>query len=222
MSKTLKAFTIATAVAIGGSLAAPVAGNFVAAPAMADLLPVSKANEKFAAVTKQYEVRWAAIDAKYDPVLTDIANQIAAAEKAGLDLDNVTYVYDDKRYGIRDAETLVKYLKSTDRANTNKWYREQGGIIAADRDNELERGKDLQTVAEVLTLPTNLLGQLIGRPGLTRVDTYQITDGRPLGGDTALIPKARQDIGKIVGVDLNKDNGFVGNAIKNPTQPWKW
>ncbi|MBY5645850.1 hypothetical protein [Rhizobium leguminosarum] len=40
---------------------------------------------------------------------------------------------------------------------------------------------------------------------------------RPLGGKNAFIPSARDDLLDSVGI-----GGTVGNAIKNPTQPWKW
>ena len=40
---------------------------------------------------------------------------------------------------------------------------------------------------------------------------------KPLGGDKALIPKARDDLLNGLGV-----GGTGRKAIENPTQPWKW
>jgi hypothetical protein len=59
-------------------------------------------------------------------------------------------------------------------------------------------------------------------PKTLYVDMGEVLHGKPLGSEHAFVPKLRNDVAKVFGVDLENDNGVIGNAIKNPLQPWKW
>jgi|TARA_R110002060_G_scaffold36845_1_gene47813 hypothetical protein len=52
---------------------------------------------------------------------------------------------------------------------------------------------------------------------MTRVDVSEIMAGKPLGGPNAAIPKFREQIFKVLGVNPDSP-GLIGNIVK---EPWK-
>lgn len=185
-------------------------------------LPQAEASEKLANATAAYNARWADINARFNPALADIDTRIEKAQAAGIPVDTLIYVWEDRTYRILDARDLISDSRNLERAALNARFETQQENINANAQKEMEDGKHLQTGVEILTLPGQLAGNIIGRPEIAQIDTYEWRAGRPFGGKGGFIPKARNDVGKLVGVDLNKDNGVIGNAVKNPLQPWKW
>ena len=59
-------------------------------------------------------------------------------------------------------------------------------------------------------------------PKTLYVDMSAVLNGYPLGGPQSVVNKTRNDVAKALGVDLEKDNGFIGNVIKDPLKPWTW
>jgi hypothetical protein len=185
-------------------------------------LPQTEAATKHANANTAYDARWAEIDARYGPALADIDQRVEKAQAAGIPLDTLIYVWKDRAYRILDARDLISDERNLERTALNARHETIRENIDATAQKELEDGKDVQTAVEILTLPGQLAGNIIGRPEIAQIDTYEWRAGRPFGDKGAFIPKARNDVGKLVGVNLNKDNGVIGNAVKNPLQPWKW
>ena len=160
----------------------------------------------------QYGEAISQVKATYAPELERLQKEIKRIQDAGLDPNKYVVKFEGHHVSI-----TYKYGVLFGR------YQSGAAHAAGSAEGCMKTVAPAQLAAD--------LGVILGTGGLslilpdrmTSIDMGEILNGKPLGGDSAFIPKLRNDLVKgLTGIDLKKDNGIIGNAIKNPFQPWKW
>lgn len=159
-------------------------------------------SEKDAAATRIAEI------AATDPTSPDIQKLAARIQE----IDKSTAKLASEAFNLQDTVVSLKTTVPVELAG------ELRGCVEASRPANTLVNLTIQTLAIIstggasLALPEKAL----------YVDMSAVLNGYPLGGPDSTVIKARNDAAKALGINLEKDNGFIGNAVKNPLQPWKW
>lgn len=188
---------------------------------------ISAANGELAGLLSRLEE----IDKKIAAILSEkdrITDRIAAISEGGLteaeqrELQNLS-----TRLGaLKREQTALEQegFAKSDRAKSLRTTVPAAlqGELAGCVDAVKPANTGVNLTIQVLAALSTYGGSLLLPEKTLYVDMGQVLHGKPLGGKGAFVPKLRDDLAGAVGVDLEKDNGVIGNAIKNPLQPWKW
>lgn len=126
----------------------------------------------------------------------------------------------DKNIAVLSTEvfTLQDKIVSLKGSVPSELAGELRGCIEATRPANTFVNVTIQALAAISTGGASFLLP----PKALYVDMSAVLNGYPMGGPDSLVVKGRNDAAKALGIDLENDNGFIGNAIKNPLQPWTW
>jgi hypothetical protein len=145
------------------------------------------------------------LQAKADPAIAEIDNGIAEIRKSQHDPNNIAFKMADGSF-----KTLpqLRDLLIAQKAAASKEI-----DTAADKcANDLKPLQDASDAA--VTLATGGLNKLLPER-MTHIEIGEILDGKPLGGDGALIPHFRDQLLAAIHVDPH-DKGFVTSIIVDP------
>ena len=182
-----------------GYLGGLVVALMLASPAAAQLRVCE--NEKSAAV--------AAVDSTYSGTISEMEKRINEASAKGVDPNKFPY-FDDtgtlRFANLNNAKNDLITQRGVDRkAVTDKVHD--------------ECNKDLQPIQDIVSasiaVATLGISEVIPKH-FTHVDVSQIATGKPLGGDSAFVPKLRDDVLDAIGI--GGKNNEIGKVVRDPVR----
>ena len=145
------------------------------------------------ACAKDYEQAVQNISAQTDPELNSTADQIKKLQGIGDDPNRYIVDFEGKQVPI-----TVKFYALANRKSEAIQKEQDTAKSCASSVMPLRTASDLAIIYETAGL------SLLLPPEATRIDWAEILkNGKPLGGDSALIPKARDDMLNAIGLDNN-------------------
>jgi hypothetical protein len=148
----------------------------------------------------------AKVDEFYGPRISEIQKMIEEEKAAGRDP-----TAKEIQGGIATIN-LVKLFEKVSAMKNEAMNSASAHESACDKESVPNWLGDAQKASDIaLTIAMLPFVMLIGNMGAAHVDLGEIYKGRPLGGDNALIPKARDDV-----LDALKIGGDVRQFIKDP------
>ena len=155
----------------------------------------------------------ATIDANYKPVITTI--DVHEKELKAANIDPTKFPYFDENNHLQTID-LTK-LKSDLEARQKTDLEQINAQINQECD---EKMKPIQNVVDVAKAIATLGVSEILPERMTNIDVSNILNGHPLGEDTSLVPKMREDALKAIGA--SGENNDIRRIVSNPVSPWKW
>lgn len=155
------------------------------------------------ACANDYQKAVADISAKSDPAIKETADKIKELQKLNLDPNRYIVNFEGK-----DVPITVKLYALASRKLEAKQNEQKSAEKCAKDVMPLRQASDLAAIYYTYGL------SLLLPPETTRVDWAEIIkNGKPLGGDQALIPKARDDLLDAVGLD---NRSTPGHFLRDP------
>lgn len=150
-----------------------------------------------------------AIDSQYTPVYTELDTRIQQITAAGHDPTKFPYFDKDNKLQTVNLTTFKQDLKTQEAKDKNQ----ANDKIKNECDKQLQPIQDVVNVA--MTIATLGIANVLPKH-MTNVDVSQIISGKPFGGDSALIPKMRDDALNALGI--GGKNNDIGKVIRDPVR----
>ena len=146
------------------------------------------------------------VNGYYDGRIDQVADAIQDIKNAGGNPNDIAIRVGDELLTLPQIEARLKQDKSKSLAS-----------VASSVNDCKEGVKPYQDVVDAFAdvLTGGLASALPGKMG--HIDASDILAGYPLGGDKALIPKAREDILNALGI--GGENNDIAKVIRDPLRP---
>lgn len=161
------------------------------------------------ACLNDYQKKVSEIQAAQDPELTATAAEIKRLQDAGFDPEKYIVDFEGKLVPI-----VVKFYYLAER----KSQAIEGANQVA--ENCAKEVAPYRAIADLLIIYETMGLSLLLPDEMTRIDFAEVLkNGKPFGGDDAVLPKAREVVLDNLGV-----GGDVRKVIEDPKQilPWNW